>query len=280
MNNSAEFLKECLDMISDITRFILPAAAFIILIACTVSLLRNRPRVTTMAHLKNLANGDDIPLAHWETSIGRSNSCDICLSYTTVSRFHAVIARRKGKWMIYDTQSKPGILINNEKIDGKAELFDGDNIVLGTAVLTFLANDASKREPASSINEDEKNNAYYDYADYSENNEYYDYNGYSDISSVPEKLVNESQNIYLPLNDSPAIIGSASDAELYCSAPGVAPYHARMSCGRNGWTIENINPKAGVWINGVPLESTKLLFNNDEIVLGRLKLTFYDKYSD
>lgn len=283
MNNLGKVLEEGLDMIGGMMRFILPAAAFIVLIVCTVSLLRNRPRVTTMAHLINLANGDEIPLAHWETSIGRSNSCDICLAYNTVSRFHAVIARRKGKWMIYDTQSKPGIMINEEKIDRKAELCDGDNIVLGNAVFTFCAADAPRREqeaPEEYSGEYIENETYNIPMSFnrSEQPAVHQFEDFSSTSRDLPALVNESQNICLYLTENSATIGSASDAELHCDLSYVAPYHARISRSRDGWFLENLGSKLGVWINGAPLKTAQLLFDGDKILLGRLQLTFYERY--
>lgn len=284
MNNLGRALEEGLDAMSDVMRFVLPAMAFIILIVCTVSLLRNRPRVTTMAHLINLANGDEIPLAHWETSIGRSSSCDICLAYNTVSRFHAVIARRKGKWMIYDTQSKPGIMINEEKIEREAELCDGDNIILGTAVLTFRASDAPRREQEV---KEEYNSEYIENETYnipmnfnrSEQSAVHQFEDFSSTSKDLPALVNESQSICLYLTEDSSTIGSASDAELSCDLSYIAPYHARISRSRDGWILENLGSKLGVWINGAPLKSAQLLFDGDKILLGRLQLTFYEKYS-
>lgn len=277
MNNLSEFLENGINSMSDVARYILPFAAFIILIVCTASLLRNRPRVTTLAHLINLANGDKIPLEHWETSIGRSNSCDLCLAYNTVSRFHAVIARRKGKWMIYDTQSKPGIMINDEKIDRKAELFDGDKIILGTAVLTFCASDVPKREQNQTIKEDDSFNIN---IPYNENPRIEYFEDISSHSANCAAFVNEDLNVRLYLTEDSAAIGSAENAGLRCSKAYVAPYHARVKCINGMWVLDNFASRNDIWINGSPLKSAQRLYDGDNILIGRLYLTFYENYGE
>lgn len=286
MDNLGKIFEEGLDSLQSIARYILPVLAFFVLITCVISLLRNRPRVTTMAHLINGANGDKISLAHWETSIGRSNSCDICLAYNTVSRFHAVIARRKGKWMIYDTQSKLGVMVNNEKINRKAEIYDGDTIVLGTALFTFRATDAP--QPKKDATPENDNTSYTEEPFYTPEQfnipisrplgqdiplEYEDFS--STVTEGPA-LINEGKNIYLYLTDNTMVIGSAPDDALYCKY--ASPHHARIERLGSGWAIENLNSEADVSINNIPLKSAHRLFDGDKILLNDFDLTFYDNY--
>lgn len=56
-----------------------------------------------------------LPIAHYETTIGRSNACDVVIKLLSVSRQHAVLTKTEcGDWVIYDTKSKGGILIGNQ----------------------------------------------------------------------------------------------------------------------------------------------------------------------
>ena len=109
-------------------RIVLPVIAVILVLRCTISLIRNRPRNKPMGILVNAINGDKIFLDKWETSIGRSKSCDITLAYGTVSRFHAVISRRRNGWTVTDTGSHSGTFVNAQRINGKTYLNDGDAI--------------------------------------------------------------------------------------------------------------------------------------------------------
>ena len=101
------------EMLTSVLRYLIPAMALIILARCVFSLLRNRPRVHKMAELVNIETGEKIDIDHWETSVGRSKSNDIVLTAPSVSRFHAVIAKRKKYWTITDTFSKAGIKVSD-----------------------------------------------------------------------------------------------------------------------------------------------------------------------
>lgn len=101
------FLLENIMMIfTTVMRYLLPAAALIVVITCVVSLFRNRPRIHKMAQLTDKNNNAVIDINHWETSIGKSRSNDIVLPVPSVSRFHAVIAKKRSEWIITDTFSK------------------------------------------------------------------------------------------------------------------------------------------------------------------------------
>ncbi len=70
------------------------------------------------------------------TSIGRSPSNDIVLKETRISRQHATINLRDGKYVIVDLKSSNGVLINNKKVEEGA-LQDGDQIQVGSFKFQF-----------------------------------------------------------------------------------------------------------------------------------------------
>lgn len=130
-----------METITQIGRFALPALGALILGYCLFSLLRKKYNSVTGTFLQNTANGDILPLRNGETSIGRSKNCDIILNYTTVSRSHAVIAKRKKGWFVVDTRSTTGTNVNGEPVNQKVCLEDGDIITLGGASLVFKTGD-------------------------------------------------------------------------------------------------------------------------------------------
>jgi pSer/pThr/pTyr-binding forkhead associated (FHA) protein len=69
--------------------------------------------------------------------IGRSPAADIVLDDASVSRRHALVARRGADTVILDDRSRNGIHVNGERVD-EAVLRDGDEIVLGRVVLRFV----------------------------------------------------------------------------------------------------------------------------------------------
>ena len=84
-----------LQFLTGVLRYVLPVLALLILAVCVISLFRNRPRVHKMAQLVDQNNGSVMDITHWETSIGKSKANDVVLPLPSVSRFHAVIARKR-----------------------------------------------------------------------------------------------------------------------------------------------------------------------------------------
>jgi hypothetical protein len=72
-----------------------------------------------------------------ETTIGRSPDCGIFLDDVTVSRRHAVLHERDGRYIIEDQGSLNGTFLNRRRIES-AELSDGDELQVGKYRLTFL----------------------------------------------------------------------------------------------------------------------------------------------
>ncbi len=122
-------------------RYALPLLAFIILFKCTLTLLIGHPVNKTYGYIVSSINGEKIPLNTWETSIGRSKSCDITLVYGTVSRFHAAICRRVDGWYIFDTNSKLGTFVNGNKIEGESTIKNADIITFGECNFQFVITD-------------------------------------------------------------------------------------------------------------------------------------------
>jgi len=72
-----------------------------------------------------------VPIIRDEITIGRKEGNTIRLTERNVSRRHARIVKQNGALYIEDLQSYNGIKVNNEKIQGKAPIGDGDVIVIG-----------------------------------------------------------------------------------------------------------------------------------------------------
>jgi pSer/pThr/pTyr-binding forkhead associated (FHA) protein len=69
--------------------------------------------------------------------IGRSPSSHIVLDDASVSRRHALIARRGDRTVILDDRSRNGVHVNGKRVS-EAELNDGDTIVCGHVTLRFV----------------------------------------------------------------------------------------------------------------------------------------------
>ena len=71
------------------------------------------------------------------TTIGRSPDCGVFLDDVTVSRRHAVLVERDGRWFIEDQGSLNGTFVNRRRVES-AEREDGDELQIGKYRLTFL----------------------------------------------------------------------------------------------------------------------------------------------
>jgi hypothetical protein len=65
-----------------------------------------------------------------ELMIGRHHSCDVVLGDLSVSRRHARLKFRDGRWVLQDLASTNGTLVNGRRV-GRCELRPGDRVLLG-----------------------------------------------------------------------------------------------------------------------------------------------------
>src|SRR5262245_3276874 len=60
--------------------------------------------------------GDPIPLIRSVMTIGRRESCDICMKFPNVSGIHAELSFRDGYWYIRDMNSTNGVKVNGTRV--------------------------------------------------------------------------------------------------------------------------------------------------------------------
>jgi pSer/pThr/pTyr-binding forkhead associated (FHA) protein len=82
--------------------------------------------------------GESFRPAGERTRIGRSPDCDIFLDDVTVSRNHAVVIEKDGKYVVEDQGSLNGTFVNRRRIDN-APLENGDELQIGKYRMTFIA---------------------------------------------------------------------------------------------------------------------------------------------
>jgi adenylate cyclase len=74
-----------------------------------------------------------------ETVIGRSPTCDLIINHPSVSRQHARIAFRDGRYLLSDLGSTFGTHVRDEAISGEVEIRAGDAFSLGQVELIVAA---------------------------------------------------------------------------------------------------------------------------------------------
>lgn len=225
-------------------RFVFPALGFLIISGCVFSLFFKRPKAKQVAFLVNEESGEAVSLYYWETSVGRSPSCDVVLNYPTVSRFHGVISRRKNSWVIFDTDSKTGILLNGHAIKKKEKLSNGDRVSFGEATYVFTTPDFGDKKKGEKVTE--------------------------------YQLVSMSNGKVFPLEDSFYTIGRGRDADVFLNLPTVSRKHVELQLIDGKWRMKNFSSN-GVYINSRQYMEEKFLKNGDVLDIGGAKIKFAAK---
>ncbi len=229
-----------MDNIEYVVRYILCFLAIAVLINCVMSLITLRPKKKVYALLVDVTNDEQFPINCYETSVGRSKSCDIVFSNMTVSRSHAVIALRKDGFYVFDTESKTGVFVNGEQIKKSQRIFNGDVIAFGTAVLKFYI--------GTEANDDiiHKKNA----------------------PIARATLTNLADGNVFRLEGEYVTIGRKKGSNIEISAPYVSRQHAELVLDKNQWIIENFNGVTATILNGEPIYTPMVLENGDVIEIG------------
>lgn len=229
-------------------RYIFAAIAVVILLRCVFSLFRSRPRRESMATLVNLADDTEIDIENWETSIGRSRSCDISLKkYGTVSRFHAVLALRKDGWFIFDTDSKTGVYVNGKQIRHAAKISDGDTVSFGNAVMKFSSHgygEEAEGEEAQAV----------------------------DFTNAT-RLVNLADKSAYYLNGS-CLFGRGRNCNICLPMGDISKEHAEVYLTKDGWMIADLNSENGTYLNGELVFDAYPLYDGDVITIGSYSFMF------
>lgn len=246
-----------IEIFAGILRYVLPVLAAVILLVSVVSLFRNRPRLHKMAQLVDQNNGAVIDIDRWETSIGKSRANDVVLPLDSVSRFHAVIAKKRSDWVITDTFSKNGILVNGKQVDGKAVIADGDIITIGSVPLKFLCAEAISSVSKSQIRTAARTgNA-------------------RGVAYAVLVDVKTHKPVYLKKKD--VLVGRGDDADIQLPNQTVSAHHARIHMTSKGWALSDLDSHNGTKLNGRFITQPQLIFDEDMITFGDRVFIFYEK---
>ena len=239
-------------------RYVLPILAIAVIATCVISLFRNRPRLHKLAQLVYQGSGEVIDIDRWETSIGKSKSNDIVLQNTGVSRYHAVIAKKRNEWVITDTFSKTGIYVNDKKVDERMAIEDGDTIAIGTVLFKFLCAEALSQASKAQIRTEAKQ-----------------IGGQNNVAYAVLVDVKTHKPIYLKKKD--VLIGRGNSADIQIGVDTVSQEHARIHMTSRGWALTDLNSHNGTKLNGRFINQPQLIFDEDMITFGERVFIFYER---
>ena len=246
-------------LISGGLRFVLPVLAILVIFTCVISLFRNRPRLHKLAQLVDQKDGTVIDIDRWETSIGKSRSNDVVLKNDTVSRYHAVIAKKRNEWVITDTFSKTGVFVNGEEIDSQAVIEDANVITVGDVSLKFLCAEALSQASKTQIRTEARQSA-------QQNN---------NVAYAVLVDVKTHRPVYIRKKD--VLIGRSNNADIQINIDTVSQEHARIHLTSRGWALTDLNSHNGTKLNGRFINQPQLIFDEDMITFGERVFIFYEK---
>ena len=82
--------------------------------------------------------GSKILIDREVTTVGRHPESDIFLDDVTVSRRHAEVRRKEGRFYVHDMGSLNGTYVNRERVEN-TQLANGDELQIGKFKLVFFA---------------------------------------------------------------------------------------------------------------------------------------------
>lgn len=263
-------------LIVGICRYALPFLAFVILIKCFMTLLIGHPVNENYACIEDSSTGEKMALNTWETSIGKSKTCDIMLSYDVISRFHAVICRRVDGWYVFDTLSKNGTYVKKnasdkpEKVGDSGMLIEDGNIIcLSNKEYRFtVTNDPVMRVGKHKKVKDDR------YGDKENENSH---TAETRASGQAALISRRRGTIYL-LIENAVTIGSSKGSDIRIQNPTVSRLHAIMTKNNGKWYITDKNSTNGTTVNGDTVSGTKMLRKNDIIGISDEIFDFTDDY--
>jgi adenylate cyclase len=77
-----------------------------------------------------MGGGDTIPLVRENLTVGRRESCDICLRFPNISGMHCQFCFRDGYWFVRDLGSTNGTKVNGTRVQEKI-LHPQDEVCIG-----------------------------------------------------------------------------------------------------------------------------------------------------
>jgi len=98
----------------------------------------------------------ELPLAGDETIIGRGEGSDVIINESLVSRRHARITIDNGRPCIEDLGSANGTFVNQQRLHGRAVLFPGDHIFIGTCEMEIVRRVVEERPTLVDIDVEER----------------------------------------------------------------------------------------------------------------------------
>lgn len=229
-----------------------------------------------------------VPIIRDEITIGRKEGNTIRLTERNVSRRHARIIRQNSALYVEDLQSYNGVKVNNERIQGKVPLGDGDVIVIGDYRLSIKQDKAEAKPPVAAAPAQQAaagsnaptvaNPALQASAapTVQAANVPPPAAQASKATEKPARLIVVSSNFArqeFPLEKAAMVIGRTDDNDIVLNHRSISRHHAKIVRDGDHYHVVDLQSANGVRVNGEDYNKVELR-KGDQIDLGHVRLIF------
>ncbi|MFN8571058.1 MAG: FHA domain-containing protein [Gemmatimonadaceae bacterium] len=241
-------------------------------------------RALTGGRLVSLIDGREYLVSGGAITIGRDAGCDVVVAVTEVSRRHARIESTPEGYMLVDTSTN-GVLLNGERIKGRASLGRGDTLRVGPEEFRFHADVVPAAPPATLPVPAEPLSAAMPVVAPVPSTPPSDDLTLSSASSRPRRpalatleVLNEGPNkgdridITTPLTH----VGRGAHNDVVVPDESVSDLHAKIQLREEGWYVVDMGSTNGTYVAGERVTGEAPLLGNADVRFGGMKFAFRD----
>lgn len=217
-----------------------------------------------MAHLTLVLQGREVRkfvLNPTVTTIGRAQDNDIVINNLALSRRHAQVERKGGRFEVTDLGSQNGVYVNSEKVRGARALANEDTITLGT--YHFVFNDTSDSEPDVRAVKRSSNA---------------EVTGPAPLKSDPPREAREAVEDHVPLlvlkynevelqrfplKKETSLVGRAKDCDVQIAERRLSRKHCEIHRKGDKFVVHDLGSQNGTYVNRKRIRDTHVLEDGD-----------------
>ena len=198
------------------------------------------------------------------TSIGRSQENDIVINNLALSRRHAEVLLRRGRYEVQDLGSQNGVYVNNSRIRSPQPLNHSDTITLGTYHFVFNADEeVSEESPTTSRRERPSPRADVDAA-----------------SEEPVALLvvkyNDVELQRLPVRDVESLIGRARECDIQIAERRLSRRHCKVYREGDRHYVTDLGSQNGTYVNRRRIPDRYELHDGDVLNFAEYSVLFLE----
>lgn len=227
-----------------------------------------------MAHLTLLLDNREVRkfvLNRGITTIGRAQDNDIVINNLALSRRHAQVEFKGGRFEVVDLQSQNGVYVNQERVRGPRPLDDRDSITLGTYQFVFRSSEDSEPEvraakPARTKPRPET----------TQPGEDEDAPSAAEVEHVPLLVLkyNDVELQRFPIRGESCLVGRAKECDVQIPERRLSRKHCEIRNLGGRFQVNDLGSQNGTYVNRKRIRGTHLLDHKDVLNFAEYSVLF------